>query len=108
MHAEGSACGMLEDTRKAKRLILLDGSELLSAHLSCFAYSDVSAGAELVRAALTHAGNLGFPALFVGVPALETGLLCHHWRDLETLVAPAVVYGVGFSPGLWNVNTSEI
>src|SRR5205823_3317598 len=37
MHPDGSACAMLEDTRKAKRLLMSDGLEMLSAHLSCFA-----------------------------------------------------------------------
>ena len=38
MEPGGQACGRLEDTRRAKRLIADDGIEMRSAHLSCFAY----------------------------------------------------------------------
>jgi hypothetical protein len=105
---DNSACGMLEDTRKAKRLIISDGSEMLSAHLSCFAYDSVTAGAELIDVALRHALSLNFPALFVSVveqdaPAFQAAL-----RGLEVVVAPAVVYGTGLPIGNWNINTAEI
>jgi len=47
LEPDGSACGRLEDTRRAKRLIADDGVEMRSAHLSCFAYQDPRAGAVL-------------------------------------------------------------
>jgi hypothetical protein len=62
---DGSACGILEDTRGAKRLLLDDGSEIVSAHLSCFAASSTDAAARLLGDARTRAYQDGFPALFV-------------------------------------------
>src|SRR5262249_11759480 len=37
--SEGQACGLFEDTRRGKRLIADDGSQLISAHLSYFAFA---------------------------------------------------------------------
>src|SRR5262249_21308507 len=61
--ADGTACGCLEDTRRAKRLIADDDAEMISAHLSSFAYRNPQAGADLVRSALAYAEKLGYPAL---------------------------------------------
>ena len=108
MNADGSACGMLEDTRKAKRLITGDGCELLSAHLSCFAYSAVWAGAELIGVALRHAVRLGLPALFVSMAEADAQELRASLLNLEILAARANVYGTGLMAGAWNINTSEI
>ena len=108
MDPDGSACGMLEDTRKAKRLITGYGLELLSAHLSCFAYSTVSAGAELLGVALRQAVRLGLPALFVSVPEADAQELRVSLRNFEALAAPAIVYGTGLMAATWNINSSEI
>jgi hypothetical protein len=108
MSPDGSACGMLEDTRKAKRLITGDGSELLSAHLSCFAYSTVAMAAELIRVALRQVACLGFPALFVAVVESDAQELREALRPLEVLAAPATVYGTGLMAGSWSINSSEI
>ncbi len=107
MNTDGSACGMLEDTRRAKRLINEDGSEILSAHLSCFAYGVVSAGAELIGVALQHAARLGLPSLFVAVAEPDARELLAALCDVA-VAAPATVYGVGLQAGLWNINSSEI
>ncbi len=107
--ADGSACGLVEDTRLAKRLVVADGTELASAHLSQFAYRDAVAGAKLVHAARWHAARLGLPALFFAVyqpdaPALLAALAIEH-----PTIAAATVYGVGLPGGAgWNINTSEI
>ncbi|MDB6015630.1 MAG: N-acetyltransferase [Pedosphaera sp.] len=108
MKPDGSACGMLEDTRKAKRLITGDGSELRSAHLSCFASNAVPAAAELIRVALGQVTALGLPALFVAVARPEAQALREALHPCEVLAAPATVYGAGLEPGSWNINSSEI
>jgi len=108
MNPDGSACGMLEDTRKAKRLIADDGSELLSAHLSCFAYSTVAAGAKLIDAALRQATGLELPGLFVSVAEADAHEFRAALRNFEVLAAPAIVYGTGLSAAAWNINSSEI
>jgi hypothetical protein len=109
MEPGGLACGRLEDTRRAKRLIADDGVEMHSAHLSCFAYRDRRAGVELLRAALRQAAGCGLPALFLALPAAEAQDFCLSLDGMEAVLAPATVYGTGFEPGpMWNINTAEI
>jgi hypothetical protein len=105
----GRACGRLEDTRRAKRLIGDDGVEMRSGHLSCFAYQAPSAGAELLSVALRHAAGRGLPALFVAVPATEAEDFCDALKGWGVVLAPATIYGTGLEPGpIWNINTAEI
>ncbi|MCI0376822.1 MAG: hypothetical protein L0215_04400 [Gemmataceae bacterium] len=105
----GLACGLVEDTRRCKRLLADDGTELRSGHLSFFAWQTPAAGAALLDAALGYAGRAGHPALFVAVapedaPALEAAL-----GPREKIVAPATVFGHGLDDEiLWNINTAEI
>jgi hypothetical protein len=109
MHPEGTSCGRLEDTRRAKRLIADDGSEMGSAHLSGFAFADHRAGVALIREALRRAALLGFPALFVAVAAPHAEEIRAELAGIETVAAPATVYGAMLDPfPLWNINTSEI
>jgi hypothetical protein len=109
MTADRRACGRLEDTRRAKRLIADDGAEMISAHLSCFAYADPCAGAILLQEALRRAAELGFPALFVAVAPSDATPLCQAVRANDVVTAPATIYGTGLEPGpLWNINTAEI
>ena len=105
---DGRACGRLEDTRRAKRLIGDDGAELNSAHLSCFTFSDTQAGAELLQAARSHTARLGFPALFTAVAPADAAPLCAGLEEKDVVTAPATVYGAGLRPGPWNINTAEI
>jgi len=108
MRPDESACGMVEDTRKAKRLIAGEGSEMLSAHLSCFAYRTAGAGADLIKVALRHASAAGLPALFVAAAESDSHELRAHLGTLHALPAPAIVYATGLSGSSWNINTSEI
>ena len=108
VHPDGSACGLLEDTRKAKRLITNDGRELPSAHFSCFAYRSVSTAVELLGVALQETARLGLPALFLCVAESESKSLRDGLLGAEVLTAPATVYGAGLQPGTWNINSSEI
>jgi hypothetical protein len=98
----------LEDTRKAKRLIAEDGSEIVSAHLSCFAYSTATAGAKLLGVALQKARHLGFPSLFVAVAEPDASNLSAALGKVQGLAAPAIVYAAGLATGSWNINSSEI
>jgi hypothetical protein len=107
--AEGLACGRLEDTRRAKRLLLSDGSEMVSAHLSCFAFAEVAAGAALVRTAARRAAGLGYPALFVAAADPDIAGLQARLGSMDLTLASATVYGTGLEAGRpWNVNTAEI
>ena len=109
MEPGGRACGRLEDTRRAKRLIADDGVEMRSAHLSCFAYQDRNAGVRLPQAALHRAATRSFAHLFVAVPAREARALCQALQGMELVAGPATIFGTGLKPGpLWNINTAEI
>lgn len=104
-----AACGRLEDTRRAKRLIADDGQEMRSAHLSCFAYRNVDAGVALLRCAADHAHRLGFPALFVAVPEPDGDAFVRAFADGGLVVAPATVYAAQLDPApYWHIDTAEI
>jgi hypothetical protein len=109
MLPDGSACGCLEDTRNDKRLIANDGQEMLSAHLSCFAFRDAASGVRLIEMALTQAAALGYPALFVAVDiddaAAFDALLP---AGAEVVRATATVFGHNLPAGRWLIPTSEI
>jgi hypothetical protein len=108
---DGAACGRLEDTRRAKRLSDGEGNEMVSAHLSCFAFASPAAGARVFHAARRGAGALGFPALFVAVDEREAPELERALGGVEKAVAPATIYGAGLDAEAgvaWNVNTAEI
>jgi hypothetical protein len=105
----GVAVGRVEDTRRAKRLIADDGSELRSAHLTCFSHWHPDEGADMVREALVIAKQHGHPALFTSVPLSQAAELCAALPELEITRAPATIYGTGLPAGHdWNINTSEI
>jgi hypothetical protein len=103
------ACARLEDTRRTKRLIADDDTELRSAHLACFAFRDAPAGAALLTAACRRATALGFPALFASVAAADADAICAALAGIEIVRAPATIYGTGLESGdAWNIHTSEI
>lgn len=106
----GSACGCLEDTLRSKRLHDADdGSEIRSAHLSCFAYESPKSGVALLEAALAGAAQNGLQHLFVAVPVGDVAAFATHFGERVDVVAPATVFGTGLAPGRpWNINTSEI
>jgi hypothetical protein len=109
MEPGGRACGRLEDTHRAKRLIADDGIEMRSAHLSCFGYGDPCAGVDLLRVALGQAARRGLPALFVAVAVCEAKDFCRLLEGMAPGLAPATVYGAGLEAGpVWNINTAEI
>jgi hypothetical protein len=105
---DGAACGLLEDTRRAKRLLTDDG-ELRSAHLSDFAYRSEPDAAALLRAALPLAARHGLPALFAAVCAAEAEAVQAYLDIPDIVAAAATVYGSGLQPGRrWSMNTAEI
>lgn len=106
---DGSACGLLEDTRLAKRLMIDGGGELISAHLSGFAWENAASAALLLRHALALASARQLPALFVSVPDRLSAELLDQLQGMEVTVAPAAVYGHDLEPGQdWWVDTAEI
>jgi hypothetical protein len=109
MLPDGTACGCLEDTRRAKRLIADDGQEMVSAHLSCFAFRNPSAGVRLLLAALTRTAMLGYPALFAAVDQSDAAAFdAEIPSTVEVVRAPATVFGHQLPAGAWLLATSEI
>ena len=106
---DGLARGVLEDTRRGKRLFLVPGGELQSAHLSGFAYAAPQAGAALLASAVARAGAAGYPAVFTAVPMGEWPRLEPFLEGLRVQVAPAAVYGHGLhAGGDWWIDTADI
>ena len=108
-----AACGVVEDTRLGKRLVMSDGREMRSAHLSSLACDDTASGWELVRAALVIAAQQGFPSLFLALPRSErfSGMIHALVERHGALDASATIYGTGFVPddgAEWWIDTSEI
>lgn len=109
VHGGGNACGRLEDTRRAKRLIENDGMEMASAHLACFAWKTPVEGADVIRTARRLAGSRGMPAIFVCIPRQDLEAITTALGPIEKIIAPATVYGAGVQNGpAWNINSSEI
>lgn len=104
-----SACGLLEDTRLAKRLFREDGSEMVSSHLSHFAYSTEQAGVRLIREALAQCAGKA-TALFVCVPYPDEAQFAALLADLPATPASATLFGAGLdlSNQRWNISSSEI
>jgi GNAT superfamily N-acetyltransferase len=105
----GLACGKLEDTRRGKRLHLEYGEELLSAHLSNWAWTDAHAGARVLQQALSTSIQNGFPALFAALPRPWYPELAPLLSQLQIQEAPATIFGMGFDLNQdWWVDTAEI
>jgi len=103
-----SACALIEDTRRAKRLFLDDGSELVSAHLSCFGYRSVDAAVELITLVRGLVALEGLPAVFVATPEHEAAAIVTR-LDGDVTVAAADIYGFGVRDDAdWSIHTAEI
>ncbi len=106
----GSARGLLEDTRRGKRLLHEDGREMRAAHVSGFRYQDEREAAALLEQAVYECAAQGIPTLFACIPQERTQRLLPHLRNFPVNPAPATVYAVGFPPGWteWWVDSAEI
>lgn len=112
------ACGWLEDTRRAKRLVLDNHEEMVSGHRSEFAFRDPRAGAQLVAHALQACGRLGLPALFLAAPERRAAELVAALHNLHNLSSPdaltirradALLFGHALpADGDWWLSTAEI
>lgn len=112
--ADGTACGCLEDTYEAKKLLLNSGGFFKAAHLARFAFASPQAGLDLVRIALDEAQSRGYEYLFFGVdtslaPAFEQEL----GRSLNGSVGGATIFAseklaATNSSSPWIMSTSEV
>lgn len=106
LEANQSACGILEDTRKAKRLFLNNRNELVAAHLSYFAFKRDVDALRLIQTALYLARSHGFPALFLVLSKIQYKKLESFLCDFEESLA--TIYATDTLAGLIPINTSEI
>jgi hypothetical protein len=109
MAPDGSACGRLEDTRRAKKLFLADGSELVSAHLGAFAYATPAAGERFLRDMLMRARRARFASLWV--TAAESAQLPDILQcpPAQALTTRATLYGAGLDDALErNLSSADI
>lgn len=108
-HIDETACGLLEDTRRGKRLIHGSGEEIVSSHLSRFRWSDLTAAEDLLKHALDRSFELGFPAMFCSMPFAAWTQLKPLLQGLEYQQTSATVYGYQVQFNLdWWIDTSEI
>ena len=107
--ADGCACGVLEDTRRGKRLFEDRSDEMLSAHLSSFAYANTADGVRMLRHSLALAKEAGFPGLFAAISRCDALKMVDCLAVADTVLAPVTVYGCGFrEKAAWGIDTSEI
>ncbi|MBL8817381.1 MAG: hypothetical protein JNL58_15245 [Planctomyces sp.] len=101
--------GILEDTRRGKKLYLMGKSEMVSSHLSALSWTEPQWGAMVIRRALEASGSRQFPAMFCSVPATIWSKLEPYLNGLQIQISPATIYGCGLANDRqWWVNTSEI
>ena len=109
IHRGMRSCGVLEDTRRAKRLYDRQGNEMISAHLSNFAFQTSDDGALLIRGAMNRCRQQNIPALFLAVSADEAKPLLTALGIADVVQAPATVFGHGLpATGQWCISTAEI
>jgi hypothetical protein len=105
----GNACGIIEDTRKGKRLFMEDDSEMISGHLSRISFASTGAAVSLLSDAVSVAREAGLPALFAAIPASKADAILPELRSLHVSVAPASIYGHALEAGHeWWIDTAEI
>lgn len=107
----GAGVCRLENTQLAKRLLLLDGSEIEADHLSCFSFQHPEAGFALITGAAQLSARDRKPALFVALPSGNSGALVDllDTRGFEVTKSTATVFATGLPSGVpWLVNTAEI
>lgn len=106
---DGSACGRVEDTLLAKRLVTTVGVDLRTAHVSAFAWHEATAGAALLRQAAAVAAAQGHDGVFVALPVPDADRICIALQDHPYQRAAAGVYGAGAPASLrWLLDSAEM
>jgi len=107
--ADHKACGILEDTQKAKILYDEQGKEIRSAHLSYFEYENPISAANLLQSAVNISYHNNYPALFVCLPMGKSREITSLLKSLDYEQYGATVYGNDAASKIQlNINTSEI
>ena len=106
--SDEGACGMLEDTRRAKRLYVDSGEELVSAHLSYFFFKNGVAATAILDQALHCAIEQNFPAMFVALSGEQYQALSPHLTRFGFSISKATIYATDPLAAKIPINTSEI
>jgi len=103
------ASGVLEDTRRGKRLWSSQGAELMNAHVSQLRFDSAASCAALLDRALVKALQAGFEAIFAAMPLRIWKEMRKGLEGFQIQEAPAAVYGYDLPAGLdWWIDTAEI
>ncbi len=107
---QNQAWGILEDTRKAKRLFDQNQNEILSTHLSYFGFRSPTSAQRIIEQAKAFTAQLGYKNMFLSLTKNQLETLKAQTNAIENSdLSIADVYGVGFNPALpWYVPSSEI
>ena len=101
--------GMLEDTRRTKRLYDEKGNEIMFAHLSYFCYQEPEQLLPVIKTAIGHAHSLGFTDLLVSVPYSKVKTFADSLVSLINQTFTATIYGTGYDTDISKlVYSSEI
>ncbi|MXX95528.1 MAG: GNAT family N-acetyltransferase [Gammaproteobacteria bacterium] len=101
--------GMLEDTRRTKRLYDEKDNEIMFAHLSYFYYHEPEQMLPVIEAAIGQAHALGFTDLLVSVPYSRLQTFTDSLDSLISQTFTATIYGTGFDTDISKlVYSSEI
>lgn len=109
MTIENTAIGMLENTRKSKRLYLVENDEeIKSTHLSYFAFNSKASAKNLIINALKKSKELGFPGMFISFNEKNYKRLQPYLEDMDFTLSTATVYATDEKLKNYNINSSEI
>lgn len=110
VHLNDNACGLLENTRLAKRLYMKNHLEIKNAHLSYFAYDAPNSAVALLKQALHKAHHADFNALFLALTENKYQNLKSSLEHLPVLsIAYATIYGTEHLKSCnFEINTAEI
>lgn len=102
------ACAMIEDTRKAKKLFLENGSELISAHISYFSYADQNSAFTLLKHCIGYAYRHDFPIVFLALSRKQKDDLKEVLKNFTHQELSATIYSNDRILENITINSSEI
>ncbi len=114
--ADKQACGRLEDTLRAKKLMLGDAQYLKAAHLVDFTFAAIDSGMQVVNAALHKASELAYEYLIFAVDskhaasfdlALSSGSV-YSKGGATVFATEKLLPGGSRQSGSWIINTAEV
>lgn len=103
-----AAVGLIEDTRRAKRLHLQDGAELVSSHLSFVAFNNVESAEKMIKHVLHYAHILDIPGVFMALTTDQYHALQPFLESCKAHVTKGTIYGTSPALASLTFNTAEV